>query len=463
VIADAQSGNTRRSEDSQGHLRIGFVGYVFFGLAVAFLVALQTAAQAQNADEPFLPETPFNYSGIELPEHYLENGFGEGVRFQNAAVDNDNTPESNPTTDHGATLGRVLFYDKKLSANQTTSCASCHVQATGFASPVTVGFDGETTRRHTMSLTNARFYQRGRFFWDERAETLEYQVIQPFQDPIEMGLTLESLIEIIGSQPYYETLFGNAFGDSEPTAVRISMALAQFVRSIVSVDARYDQGREMVSSPFSAFENFSALENDGKSLFFTTGCSSCHVSEAFVNVADGPTNNGLDAESIDDLGAFETFDDEDFLGTFKVPSLRNVELTGPYMHDGRFDSLEEVVEHYSSGVQQDHPNLGLALFEPESRRVGNKFSSYQKQAFVAFLKTLTDEVLLTTERLSDPFVARAGSNPVGDAARSGSAEAVDENGGVGPGIYVAVLAAVFGLFTVVNLLSNRKEGGAGSD
>ena len=284
-------------------------------LTVAVSVTLQTRAHAQTSGEPFLPESPFNYSNVELPDHYLLNGFGEGVRFQNAAVDNDNTPDSNPTTDHGATLGRVLFYDKALSANSTASCASCHTQANGFASPVSVGFNGESTRRHTMGLTNARFYLRGRFFWDERAETLEDQVLQPFQDPIELGLTLEGLIEIVDDQPYYGTLFVNAFGDPEPTPERISMALAQFVRSIVSIDARYDEGREMVSSPFVAFENFSPLENDGKAIFFTTGCSSCHVSEAFVNVADGPTNNGLDAESIDDLGAFETFEEPDFLGS----------------------------------------------------------------------------------------------------------------------------------------------------
>lgn len=434
-------------------IKVG-AGYLVFVLIVVFIVGLQTSAHAQTEDRPYLPSSPFNYSAIDLPQHYLENGFGDGVRFQNAPIDNDNTPDWNPTTDHGATLGRVLFYDKKLSANQTTSCASCHEQATGFSSPVTVGFNGETTRRHTMSLTNARFYQRGRFFWDERAETLEDQVLQPFQDPIEMGLTLEGLIEIVDGQPYYDTLFVNAFGDPEPTPERISMALAQFVRSIVSIDARYDEGREMVSSPFVAFENFSPLENDGKAIFFTTGCSSCHVSEAFVNVADGPTNNGLDAESTDDLGAFETFEDPDFLGSFKVPSLRNVEFTAPYMHDGRFDSLEEVVEHYSSGVQQDHPNLGLALVEPESRRVGNKFSNYQKQALVAFLKTLTDQELLTTERLSDPFIARAGSDLVGEAAQPLSPPN-DDSRGIGPGVYVAVLGAALALFTAIKLVSVR--------
>lgn len=426
-------------------------------LTVAVSVTLQTRAHAQTSGEPFLPESPFNYSNVELPDHYLLNGFGEGVRFQNAAVDNDNTPESNPTTDHGATLGRVLFYDKALSANSTASCASCHTQANGFASPVSVGFNGESTRRHTMGLTNARFYLRGRFFWDERAETLEDQVIQPFFDPIELGLSPGELISAVEAQPYYAALFSNAYGDPAPTLDKIAMSLAQFVRSIVSIDSPYDQGREQVASPFSAFPNFTALENDGKSIFFTTGCSSCHVSEAFVGAIEGPTNNGIDTVSADDLGAFETFGDQDSLGTFKVPSLRNVEVTGPYMHDGRFGTLEDVIEHYSSGINQDHPNLGLALIEPEGRRVGNKFGSYSKNALVAFLKTLTDSELLSTEKLSDPFIVRDGRGPVaGDAAPLPTAQSEDEDG-ASAGLYVAALAGFIVVFGAFGAISNRRQ------
>ncbi len=431
----------------------------YFGvaLAVAVSVGAQSGALAQDDDGPFLPEVPFNYSDVELPEHYLVNGFGEGVRFQNAPIENDNSPSSNPTTDHGATLGRVLFYDTKLSANETTSCASCHRQANGFASPVTIGFAGESTRRHTMSLTNARFYQRGRYFWDERAETLEDQVTQPFFDPIELGLSPDELISVIKSQRYYGRLFSNAFGDPEPTVDRVGDSLAQFVRSIVSVDSRYDQGREEVTSPFSTFANFSGLENDGKSLFFTTGCSSCHVSEAFVGAAEGPTNNGLDSETADDLGAFETFAEPDFVGSFKVPSLKNVEVTDPYMHDGRFETLEEVVEHYSSGVNQEHPNLGTALVEPEGRRVANKFSSYQKDALVAFLKTLTDQEVLTSTKFSDPFDARNGGVQV--AGQANAAEARDASdsteSGLSPGIYLGILAGLILVFGAVGAVTKE--------
>ena len=133
-------------------------------------------------------------------------------------------------------MGRVLFYDKKLSANGTIACASCHKQDKGFSDDaiLSVGFDGGLTGRHSMTLINARFYQRGRFFWDERAATLEEQVLMPFEDPVEMGMTLEEVVQMVQEQPYYPVLFENAFGSQEITSDKIAKALAQFVRSIVS-------------------------------------------------------------------------------------------------------------------------------------------------------------------------------------------------------------------------------------
>jgi cytochrome c peroxidase len=426
---------------------------------VAFSVLVADGRAGAQDSGPYLPDAPFNYEGLELPEHYLVNGFGEGLRFQSAAIDNDNTPADNPVTNEGATLGRVLFYDKNLSANGSISCSSCHVQQLGFASPVTVGFEGEMTRRHTMSLTNARFYERGFFFWDERAESLEDQVLRPFIDPVEMGLTLDGLLNAIDSQSYYGTLFADAFGDEETTPDRISKALAQFVRSIVSIDTRYDEGRAMVSTPFIDFGNFTREENDGKGIFLTTGCSSCHVTEAFINVAEGPTNNGLDAEFTDDLGAFETFGDPDLVGTFKVPSLRNVEVTGPYMHDGRFETLEEVLEHYSTGVRHDSVNLGTPLVEPLGRQGFAKFSDYQKSAMIAFLKTLTDNVVLTTERLSDPFVRpedRVASATPLDGNELGPTSPTPSGGGPGPGIYVGLVALALGGLTVYRVVTLKR-------
>ena len=395
-------------------VRRGVAGaFVVVPLAIlaGFAAFVVSAAAAQTTDEtesaergPHLPSTLFGYADVELPAHYLSNDFGDGLIFQNAAIENDNTPSNNPITNEGATLGRVLFYDTQLSANGTVSCGSCHIQEFAFSDPdvLSVGFDGATTRRHSMSLVNARFYQRGKFFWDERAETLEEQVLTPFLDQVEMGLTLDELVTRVENQPYYEPLVIDAFGDPDVTPDRIAAALAQFVRSIISINAPYDEGRAQVASPFEPFPSFSRLENDGKSIFLTTGCSTCHVSEAFVNGPEGPQNNGLDLETIVDRGAFEVAENSALLGSFKVPSLRNVAVSGPYMHDGRFASLDEVVEHYSSGIQ-DHPNLGVQLEPSNSLAFRTQFSPYQKEALVAFLETLTDEVALTSERLSDPF------------------------------------------------------------
>ncbi len=355
-----------------------------------------------------LPETPYDYTTIDLPAHLTTNVLlGPG---QNAAADNDNTPASNPTTNEGATLGRVLFYDKKLSANGTISCASCHKQEKGFSDDATfsLGFEGGTTRRHSMSLINARWYGRGRFFWDERAATLESQVLMPFQDPVEMGMTLEEVVSAVQSQSYYPALFEEAFGTSEINSDRIARALAQFVRSIVSVNSRYDEGRQSVNIPTADFPNFSASENNGKRLFFLPvplgggGCVGCHSTEAFINPDNGTTNNGLDAASTDDLGVFEAINNPAFLGTFKVPSLKNIALTAPYMHDGRFRTLEEVVEHYNSGVQ-DHPNLGGALRDENGQPIRLNFTEQEKTDLVNFLKTLTDEEISRDVKFSDPF------------------------------------------------------------
>lgn len=382
---------------------------------VLFIFALVTSCEKKEdnpdlpiSDGPTLPDSPYDYININLPVHLTTNVLlGPG---QNAATDNDNTPSTNVTTNEGATLGRVLFYDKNLSANGTVACASCHKQEKGFSDDaiLSLGFDGGNTRRHSMSLINAKWYGRGRFFWDERASTLEEQVLMPFQDPVEMGMSLNEVIAAVESQSYYIQLFEDAFGSPEINADKISKALAQFVRSIVSVDSKYDVGRSSVNSPTSDFANFSASENNGKRLFFAPvplgggGCIGCHSTEAFINPDNGTTNNGLDLASTSDLGVFEAINNPAFLGTFKVPSLKNIELTAPYMHDGRFGTLEEVIEHYNSGVQ-NHPNLGDALKDNNGLAIQLNLSVQEKTDLVNFLKTLTDESLISDVKFSDPF------------------------------------------------------------
>lgn len=354
-----------------------------------------------------LPEEPFDYINLNLPSHFTNNVAGQPLPTSINGL--DNTPNDNPITNEGATLGRVLFYDKSLSANGTIACASCHKQDKGFSDDavLSVGFDGGLTGRHSMTLINSRFYQRGRFFWDERANTLEEQVLQPFQDPVEMGMTLEQVVSAVQEQDFYPELFESAFDSQEINSDRISKALSQFVRSIVSHSSKYDEGRAISASPGANFTNFTDEENLGKNLFFQTipngggACFGCHTTEAFVSANPGPQNNGLDLITTD-LGAGAVFNNPIFESRFKTTTLRNIELTAPYMHDGRFATLEEVVEHYNSGIQA-HPTLSPALTDDNGNPVQLNFTDAEKAALVAFLKTLTDNTISAQEKWSDPF------------------------------------------------------------
>ena len=379
----------------------------------SFAVALAGAAVLAGctevpSDSPVLdlPGDPLSYADPPLPDHFRVES--EGFHGQQPLMSSDNTPVDNPTTDAGATLGRVLFYDVDLSQNRTVSCGSCHQPALGFSDDAvkSPGFDGGETRRHSMGLTNARFYGEGRFFWDQRAETLEDQVLMPLQDEVEMGMTLTEVEDRIRERAEYEPLFEAAFGDSDVSADRVSLALAQFVRSLVSYTSKYDEGRAQVANRSDPFPNFSDAENLGKMLFVTRppfggmGCFVCHQGEGFVAVA--AANNGLDADSEDDGGYGEVTGSAADAGMFKVPSLRNVALRAPYMHDGRLASLEEVVDHYSDGVQS-HPNLGVPLGVAGSNGPQVDMTAEEKEALVAFLNTLSDPEMVTDPKFSDPF------------------------------------------------------------
>lgn len=375
--------------------------------------------QLENLPSPSLPSAMLSYAAT-LPESFLipeVRGF-------------DNTPPDNPVTDAGATLGRVLFYDRHLSIDGTVACATCHDQAHGFSDPKakSVGVFEQETARHSMPLTNARFYQRKSFFWDERAASLEAQVLEPIQSEVEMGMTLDELEARLSKTAYYAPLFEAAFGDPEVSRARIAKALAQFIRSIVSYRSRWDAAVAEVESIEGDLPGFSAKENRGKEIFFgqhdpnTRGlCGTCHMMQnelAFAPPGPHPpfrntavfymgitANNGLPGDTDPGVGAITEDPKDD--GKFKSPSLRNVALRPPYMHDGRFETLAEVVEHYNSGMVA-HPNLDPALrtggpgaggAEPMRLNLGED----DKAALVAFLETLTDESIATDARFSDPF------------------------------------------------------------
>lgn len=370
-------------------------------MGIAALYSCKKNNDSTIAADPFaalnLPSTPFNYANQPLPAFF---------RAPNITAI-DNTPVNDPVTDWGATLGRVLFYDKTLSINNTISCASCHKQQLGFSDNLALskGFAGGLTGRNSMSLIDARYYPNGRFFWDERAANLSIQVLTPVQDHVEMGMNLDTLVKRLQSTTHYPALFQKAFNSTAITSDRIAGALSQFVRSIISYRSRFDEGRAQILPPANPvntpYANFTPQENLGKQLFFgpLTGCAACHGTETFT--APGPRNNGLENPSIDrgvggvnNVAALE--------GNFKTPSLKNIALTAPYMHDGRFTTLPEVIEHYNSGIQA-HPNLGPQLRNPDGTPKRLNLTTEEKAALVAFLQTLTDNEIGKDEKFANPF------------------------------------------------------------
>lgn len=360
-------------------------------LAAYLLHSCAASVEAERIGVPLLSGPVDDYVGYAitgLPAHFRDG----------SVAATDNTPVDNPITNAGATLGRVLFYDKRLSHNNSTSCASCHTQPTGFADPrrKSVGFDGQQTDRHSMALANATYYTRGRFFWDERAETLEEQVLIPIESAVEMGSDLAQVKQELAATAFYPALFNAAFGTPEITEDRMAQAMGQFVRSMVSYQSKFDRAYEAGTSDSPDFSAvFDPQELRGHSLF-TGICRRCHITEAQVSF--DPRNNGLNADSSDDPGAEN--------GRFKAPSLRNVAERGRYMHDGRFRSLREVIEFYSTDIQPN-PSLDARLRAGLSPIQFN-FSEDDIDALIAFLETLSDTTFLTSGLFGDPFGELAG-------------------------------------------------------
>jgi cytochrome c peroxidase len=372
------------------------------GVVPALLLGLGLTPAVSRGDGPAaapakgrtlrLPATPYNYAQPDLPAHFKTP---EVRRL-------DNAPRDNPVTDAGAALGRALFYDPRLSVNNTVSCASCHQQKYAFASPnrFSKGYDGRETDRNAPSLVNARYRPGRAFFWDGRAASLEDQALKPIANKVEMGQDLDRLTELLRKDSAYPELFKQAFDDPTITKQRVARALAQFVRSLVSCRSKYDEGAAKATSIRDDFSNFTADENRGKRLF-AARCANCHLpgGQTAVFAMNRPRNSGIDPGTrVPDLGVADvTFNAAD-AGKFVAPDLRNIEFTAPYMHDGRLKTLEEVAEFYSTGVK-DHPNLDGFMRGPGRQRMTDR----EKAALVAFLKTLSDPEFLTDPRFADPF------------------------------------------------------------
>ena len=310
-------------------------------------------------------------------------------------------PADNPMTTTGIELGRRLFFDPLFSADGSVSCASCHLPEKAFSDGrvVAVGIEGRQGRRNAPSLANAAYLYRG-LFWDGRSASLEEQALIPVEDPNEMDHDWEAVEGLLRRHPYYPKWFAEAFGikdTAQLTRQLAAKALAQFQRSLVSANSKYDRAMRGELS-------LSALEEQGKHIFFDSSeelpeaeCGHCHTPPLFSDQTY--MNNGLDEAStlnaFADKGRGEATGQYYDNGRFRVPSLRNVELTAPYMHDGRFASLEEVIEHYNQG---GHPSENV---DPKIRKL--HLSGQNKAALLAFLKTLTDSSFVNNPKFKNPF------------------------------------------------------------
>lgn len=301
-------------------------------------------------------------------------------------------PRDNPLTVERVELGKKLFFDKRVSINNQQSCADCHAPDKAFTDRrrLSRGAEGKSGTRNAMPLFNLAW--KSTFFWDGRANSLRQQILQPIQNPLEMHQNLTNLVsKLAATNSDYPALFIAAFGSPEITPEKISLALENYLLTLTSFDSKFDRvmngGEKFTSQEQRGFELFST-EYDPRRGQYGADCFHCHGGPLFQSQSFA--NNGLD-DAFSDMGRAKVTGLSSDIGKFAVPSLRNVTLTAPYMHDGRFQTLEEVVEHYCTGVKRSatldpniarHPDGGVPLSEDD------------KKALVAFLKTLTDENLL---------------------------------------------------------------------
>jgi cytochrome c peroxidase len=397
-----------------------------FVLFAAMLLALTACepkveyiyySDAQNAKLgalalPVDQHQSLDYS-VELPKHLTSMGLF-----------------TRPIDGNKARLGRVIFYDKALSSDGKVSCASCHHQDHAFADKTVLskGVNDRASARNSIALSSvvnfSAYYGTDingpsaiRFFWDNSAETVEQQSRGAFTNPNEMNLHMNDVVKIIKSKEYYEPLFQKAYnadGEDDVTKPNVDEKMifecvSHFINSMGSYKSKFDtEADKLFTDGFSfgvdkikssgPFVGFSASENAGKAIYMAN-CASCHSSNMGRPVLNF-ANNGLDMQYTDKgVGGFSKNQSE--LYQFKVPTLRNIQNSAPYMHDGRFATLEDVVEHYSSGVQ-DHPSLSNQL-KSAGKPKNLQLTTTQKADLIAFLNTLTDETVQADERYANPF------------------------------------------------------------
>lgn len=303
-------------------------------------------------------------------------------------------PDDNPITQAGVDLGRRLFYDPILSDDSTQSCSSCHNQAFGFTDNGerwSVGIDGIEGDRNAMQIINLMWAEE--FFWDGRSVGLEAQALEPVINPIEMHEEWPDVVEKLNAHSLYPKYFEQAFGPKSISKENAAKAIAQFERTLISANAKYHKWRYGKSGG-----ELTEQEERGRVIFFgeKAECFHCHLDMTFTD--NQFHNNGLDRIfDEDNEGRFAITGAQEDMGAFRTPTLVNIAVTAPYMHDGRFQTLEEVVDFYSEEVQYS------IFLDPLIRPTGFDLTDQEKEDLVAFLHTLTDEEFLTNPDFSDPW------------------------------------------------------------
>ena len=315
-------------------------------------------------------------------------------------------PLDNPMTAEGIELGRYLFYEKKLSGNNSMNCAGCHKIENAFAenTQYSVGIDGFTGTRNSMPLFNMGWEEF--FTWDGSKNTLEEQILEPVPNPIEMHQDWKSATDKLSGDVIYRNRFFRAFGEQGIDSVKVAKAIAQFLRTIISSSSKYDvmykfeYGISLTTAETQLLQSIEPEQWAGYDLFKSLNGADCfHCHNGPLMRVKKFSNNGLD-ESFSDLGREIVTGSADDKGKFKVPTLRNIELTAPYMHDGRFNTLDEVIEHYSSGIHVSSTIDPLIEFANQG---GVQLDAQEKFLLKKFLLTLTDTVFINNPNFKDPF------------------------------------------------------------
>ena len=337
-------------------------------------------------DKVFFETTPY---ALEIPSHFPQMQI----------------PTENQLTEEGVLLGRFLFYEKRLSGDNSQSCASCHSPLAAFSDPnqYSTGIDGIQGDRNSMALINLGWQTF--FFWDGREKTLEEQILQPVINPIEMHESWKNAINKLKADEKYRNLFFRAFNTQDFDSTHASKAIAQFLRTLVSATSKYDimyksiYGFTLTPQENTILASVTPDEWAGYDLFKSLNGADCfHCHNGPLMQINTFSNNGLDANPLD-FGRELVTNNPNDRAKFKVPTLRNIEFSAPYMHDGRFATLEEVINHYSSGIQMSatiDPNIEYAS------QGGVQLDATQKSLLKKFLLTLTDHEFINNPKFQDP-------------------------------------------------------------